>query len=187
MSRLGLGLVGVLVAMLLPTLAAAQTATTTKDVHLRAGPAREYPVVTVLPAGMEVSVQGCLNSYTWCDVIAGADRGWVWARNLRYLYQGTYVPLVPYAPQIGIVVAPFILFDYWSDHYRSRPWYRDRDRWVHPPRRPSPGVRPTPVPRPPPDIRLPPRSQPRPPVGHPAPADHTDRRIPKRPGPEASR
>ena len=187
MSKLGVGLLRVLVAMVLPALAAAQTATTAKDVHLRAGPAREYPVVAVLPAGTEVSMQGCLSGYSWCDVIAGAERGWVWARNLDYLYQGAHVPLIPYAGQIGIVVAPFIFFDYWSEHYRNRPWYPDRDRWAHPPRRSPPEIRPPPRPRPAPGVRPPPESQPRPPVAHPAPPGRTDRRIPTPPPPGVSR
>ena len=168
MSKLGLGLVRVLVAIVLPAMAAAQIATTVKSVHLRAGPAREYPVVAVLPAAMEISVLGCLSSYTWCDVIAGAERGWVWAGNINYAYQGAYVPLIPYGQQIGIVVVPFIFFDYWTDHYRNRPWYRDRDRWAHPPRRPPPAPRP------------PPGSSPHPPT-HPAPPGQTDRRHPPPP------
>jgi uncharacterized protein YraI len=180
MSKFGLIFLRILVAMVLPAMAAAQTATTAKNVHLRAGPAREYPVVAVLPAGMEVSVLGCLSGYSWCDVIAGAERGWVWAGNLNYLYQGAYVPLIPYAQQIGVVVAPFVFFDYWSDHYRNRPWYPDRDRWARPPRHPPPGLRPPPGPRPPSG------SQPHPTPTHPAPG-HTDSRLPPPPPPGISR
>lgn len=199
MPKLGRGLFRVLAAMLLPALAAAQTAITTKDVHLRAGPARSYPVVAVLPAGIEVSVQGCLSGYRWCDVVAGAERGWVWAGNLDSSYQGAYVPLVPYAPRIGITVIPFIFFDYWSDHYRHRPWYADRDRWARPPPRPAPGVRlpppprpapglrPAPEPRPSPGMHPPPGSQPHPPSTRPTPPPQTDRRLPPPPPPGVSR
>jgi len=209
MSKLGPGLLRILAAMVVPVLAAAQTAITTKDVHLRAGPAREYPVVAVLAAGTEVAVQGCLSDYSWCDVIAGVERGWVWSRNLDYREQRAYVPFLPLAPQIGIAIVPFSFFDYWSDHYRDRPWYRDRDRWAHPPRRtlppprPAPGPRPppavrpvpeprptplpAPAPRPAPGVRLPPDAQLHPGSGHPAPPRQTDRRRPSPPPPGMAR
>ena len=45
----------------LPAIAYAQWAYTAKDVNLRAGPARDYPVVARLPGGLEISVAGWLN------------------------------------------------------------------------------------------------------------------------------
>jgi uncharacterized protein YraI len=53
---------------MLPTLSHAQDARTAKPVNLRAGPARDYPVVAVLPAGAAIGVQGCIADFTWCDV-----------------------------------------------------------------------------------------------------------------------
>jgi uncharacterized protein YraI len=146
-------------ALLVPALAEAQLAYATKDVHMRAGPRRDYPVVAILPANAQVTVQGCLADYSWCDVIAPAVRGWVWAGNLAYLYQNAPVPLIEYGPRIGIVVVPFLLAAYWDRFYRDRPWYRDRDRWVHAPRPPRavsparPAPRAAPAPR-----HAPPRS-----------------------------
>lgn len=125
-----------------------QQATTSKRVNLRAGPARDFPLVAVLPAGLVVSVQGCLPEYTWCDVIAGYYRGWVYAGNLNYFYQGRYGPLPSYAPVIGLVVLGFILDDYWGHHYVDRPWYRERHRWEgrpYPAPVPAPRVRPRPA------------------------------------------
>jgi uncharacterized protein YraI len=146
-----------------------QSATTAKPVNLRAGPARDFPVVAVLPAGLVVSVQGCLPDYRWCDVIAGYNRGWVYAGNLNYFYQGRYAPLPNYAPIIGLVVLSFMLDDYWGHHYVDRPWYRERHRWegrtypapapaprVHPRAAPPafvPGPAPRPAPAPAPRIR----------------------------------
>ncbi len=140
-----LGALGLLTMALvaLPCVAQAQMAYTSKDAHLRAGPARDYPVIAVLPAGLEISVQGCLRDYSWCDAIAGPNRGWIYAGNINYAYQGTYVPVLNYGAEIGIAVIGFILFDYWVDNYRDRPFYRDRDRWVNrprPPRAVGPGV-----------------------------------------------
>ena len=40
---------------------------------------------------------------------------------------------------IGIGIIGFMLYDYWGDQYRDRPWYHDRDRWAH---RPHPAPRP---------------------------------------------
>ena len=108
----------------------AQAAYTAKTVHLRAGPGREYPVVVTLPAGWQVAVQGCLTDYTWCDVVAGPNRGWVYAGNINYNYQNQYVPLLNYGTVIGIGVLPFILDDYWGRHYHNRSWYGERNRWA---------------------------------------------------------
>jgi uncharacterized protein YraI len=156
-------------ALGLPLMAGAENATTMKDVHLRAGPARDYPVVAVLPAGVEVVVEGCLPSYTWCDVTTGELHGWVWAGNLSAFYEGTPVPILRYGPRIGIVVRPFVLIDYWSLYYPSRPWYHDRDRWLH---RPPPHPRPPPGPHPPPGPPKPPPPHPAPPPIHPKPPPH---------------
>lgn len=115
------------------TRAQSQVAYTAKPVNLRAGPARDYPIVAVLPGGYPISVQGCVPQYTWCDVIAGAYRGWVYAGNINYFYQNTYVPVLTYGPVIGIAVLGFVLDDYWGRHYHDRPWYPERQRWSHHP------------------------------------------------------
>jgi len=151
----------------LPGLAQAQAAYAAKDVHLRAGPAREYPVVAVVPAGAPVAVQGCLSDYSWCDVIAGPSRGWAYAANIQYAYQGSDVPVLGYGADIGIAIVGFALLDYWSHYYVDRPFYRDRDQWEHrprPPRAAPPGIRPgppahgMPAPRPSQPLPLPPRT-----------------------------
>lgn len=111
-------------------LAQAPSATTAKRVNVRAGPARDYPLVAVLPAAYVVSVQGCLPEYKWCDVIAGSGRGWVYAGNLNYFHQGRHVPLPEYGPAAGVAELGFILEDYWARHYQDRPWYGERDRWA---------------------------------------------------------
>jgi uncharacterized protein YraI len=106
---------------------------TAKPVNLRAGPSRDYPVVAVLPGGFQVLVQGCLETYAWCDVTAGYDRGWVYAGNITYQYDNQWQPLASWAPVIGIAVLPFVFDDYWHQHYWNRPFYQDRWRWDHVP------------------------------------------------------
>jgi uncharacterized protein YraI len=73
-----------LAALLVPLAAAAQQqAQTAKWVHVRAGPAREYPLVMQLPPAAPVLVQGCLSDYSWCDVITSDNnRGWIYGGNL---------------------------------------------------------------------------------------------------------
>lgn len=154
---------------LAPAQADAQTAFAIKNAHLRAGPARSYPVVAVLMSGAEVVVQGCLANYSWCDVSAGSERGWVYAGNISYAYQGQYVPVLTHGQEIGIAIVGFVLFDYWGHYYPERPWYHDRDRWRHHP--PRPPVPPAPVHPPPPPH----------PVPHPRPQPPDDKRIPPPP------
>jgi len=118
-------------AMAVPVWAQAQAAYLAATVNLRAGPGQVYPVVVVLGGGQTINVQGCLSDYSWCDVIAGPYRGWVYAGYINYPYQGAYVPVPDYGPVIGIGIISFTLGAYWNDHYRDRPWYHERDRWEH--------------------------------------------------------
>jgi uncharacterized protein YraI len=116
---------------------AQQLAYTAEQLTLRAGPSPEYPIVLTLPAGLQVNVLGCLGDYLWCDVSAGSSRGWAYAGNLTYYHQNQHLPLNTVAGVVGIGVLGFALNDYWHDHYRDRPWYRDRSYWH---RRPSPAI-----------------------------------------------
>lgn len=141
-------------SFVLPCAALAQEAYTSKTVHLRAGPAREYPVVAIVAPGVRLLVQGCLGDYSWCDVVLpDGNRGWVYAGNIVAAYQGGNVPLLTYGSTIGIGIVAFSLGAYWDNHYRGRPWYRDRPRWIDrraPPRPPithAPGA-PRPLPAP---------------------------------------
>ena len=192
-------------ALSLPLAAVAQQALTTRWVHVRAGPAPEYPLVTQLPPNAPVAVQGCISDFSWCDVITpDNNRGWVYGGNLVYPYQNGSVPIVQYGAVIGLPIVTFFVGSYWGSYYRGRPWYGDWhrwDRWNHDHFRPGrPGYRPPPPPhrpdfRPPrpPDVRPPPRPRPlgppvmrpqvepsRPPVTRPAPQP---RPQPNRPPP----
>ncbi len=147
-----------------PATSYAEWAYTAKNAHLRAGPAIDYPVVAILPAGTQISVEGCLSDYKWCDVIAGPDRGWVYAGNIVYSYEGADVPVLTYGSLIGLAIIPFIVSDYWDRYYHTYPWYRQRQYWFDRPRR---GYGPV-SPRPP--VRTPPSKAPRidrPPQAHP--------------------
>ena len=152
--------------------AQAQLAYTAKTVNLRAGPARDFPVVAVLPAGFQIAVQGCVGDYTWCDVLAGDLRGWVYGGNIQYSYQNSYAPVITWGPVMGIAIIGFTLEDYWGRHYWRSPWYPERHRWAD--RQwpaPRPHVRPhqPPAPVPPGGGPPPPAPPPPPPLGPPPP------------------
>ena len=122
-----LGLASLLVAI--PFATSAQEAFTSRSVNVRAGPDTSYPAVATLGGGAPVEVMGCLDDWSWCDVVFGYNRGWVYAPYLTYVYQGARVPFYSYAPSFGIPIIAFSLGSYWDRYYRGRPWYGRRDYW----------------------------------------------------------
>src|SRR6202790_1012207 len=124
---LTVGLASVLLAI--PFATSAQDAFTTRTVNVRAGPDTSYPPVAALGGGAPVQVMGCLDDWSWCDVVFGDNRGWVYAPYLNYVYQGARVPFYTYAPSFGIPIISFSLGSYWDRYYRGRPWYGRRDDW----------------------------------------------------------
>jgi uncharacterized protein YraI len=131
----------------------AQQAVTTEPVSVYAGPDDSYPPVAQLDSGAPVRVMGCLDDWSWCDVKFEDMRGWLYAPDLTYDYQDSYVPLYTYAPGLGIPVVQFTIGDYWDRYYHGRPWYAQRDEWER--RGPPHHRRP---PGPPPSAGPPPRS-----------------------------
>ncbi len=143
-----------LAAAMLPATAMAQQAFTSGDVNMRAGPSQGYPLVAWIPGGTPLTVYGCLDGYTWCDVGAPNARGWVYANYVSYPYQSSMVPVYTYGPALGIPLISFALGTYWGSYYVGRPWYNNQAYWSSyrpPPYRPY--YRPpnwTPPPPPPP-------------------------------------
>lgn len=103
----------------------------TRNVSLRAGPDFSYPAVTRIRAGTSVSIEGCVDGWSWCDVDTGGERGWMAGNYLQEEYEGRRVLVPNYGVQIGIPIVSFAFGSYWDDHYRNRSWYSHRERWSH--------------------------------------------------------
>lgn len=146
---------------LLPAAAWAQFAYTNRDVNLRAGPNREFPLVMWVPGGVQVYVNGCIEGWTWCDVTVGDQRGWVYADFLSYDYYGQPVTIVSGGVLLGLPLITFSIGSYWDSWYRYQPWYGNRYYWYNRP--PTWWYRPPPPPPPRPIVRPPP---PHPPNWH---------------------
>lgn len=125
---------------LAPAAAVAATAThgmTTANVNFRTGPDTQFPAVTVIPYGAPVVILGCLEDRSWCDVVYYGERGWVHAAYLQSQAGRGYGQ-----PPEAVYGAPVVGFNvdlYWNEHYRGRPWYRDRGRFNGPRWRNRPG------------------------------------------------
>ena len=116
-----------------PLSAHAQDAYTTVNLNMRSAPDSDYPRITTLRAGTRVSVQGCIDDWLWCDVIAYGDRGWVAGDYLEYNYDNRRVFLPNYGARIGIPIISFVIGDYWGRHYSHRSFYSQRNNWYHRP------------------------------------------------------
>jgi uncharacterized protein YraI len=178
-----LRLLAIAAGLALATAAAAQTAYTVRAANMRAGPGRDYPLVSWLPEGTRVTIGGCYEGWRWCDVIAPPNRGWVYAGFLSYPYQGRTVTILDAGPTLGLALVPFSLGVYWDSYYRNRPFYGRRSHWEQrpPPHYRPPTYRPPSGPSRPPAVR-PPRPiapAPRPPT---RPSPPTIQPVPSRPG-----
>jgi len=122
----GAALVGALMG---PGIASAANAYTTGNVNQRAGPSTNFPRVSTIPAGVAVTIFGCLRDLGWCDTSWHGQRGWVSGRYLERLYEGRRVVVADYGTRIGVPIISFSFGNYWDRYYRDRDWYRDRPRW----------------------------------------------------------
>lgn len=103
----------------------------TGNVNLRAGPDSDYPSVIMLSAGTPVAINGCVDGWSWCDVSAQDNRGWIAGNFLQEEYQGQRVFISDYGVRIGVPIVSFVFGTYWGEHYRHRSWYGQRQRWSH--------------------------------------------------------
>jgi uncharacterized protein YraI len=112
-----------------PSLAQAAQGFIVGQTDLRAGPDEQFPSVDMLPAGAQVEVFGCLSGNVWCDVGFQQDRGWVSGQDLEVMYQSNRVKVVEVQTEV-VPVVTFQVATYWDQYYRSKPFFRDRDRFA---------------------------------------------------------
>jgi len=131
-------------ALCAPLFASAAEGVLVADISLQAGPDTEYPSIEELNAGTPVSIQGCLDAWSWCDVIAGnGDRGWIPGTFIEETYDNQRVVVTDYGARIGIPIVSFSIGTYWGSHYHDRPFFAQRQQWesrsihVRTPPRPS--------------------------------------------------
>ena len=116
-------------ALMVPAAANAAVAYLTNPTSLRAGPGRDFPRLDRLPPNARVELYGCVDRFDWCDVRFGRVRGWIDGDNLYVPWQGRRVRVMEYGPRLSLPVISFRFDNYWNDHYRGRPFYRERDRF----------------------------------------------------------
>lgn len=113
----------------MPVMAAETTATITNPVNVRSGPDRSLPNVTWLVSGTRVTVVGCVANWSWCDVVSGRDRGWVYSRYLSVPFQGSSRFILNEGPRLGLPVIDFALGAYWDEHYASKRFFPQKAKW----------------------------------------------------------
>jgi len=118
------------IAAAIPLNAVAEQVVTVRDTEVYAGPSSEFPSLGRLPENVPVDVAGCLSDWSWCDVTFSGDRGWVYAADIAALYDGRPVLIVESGPRVHLPVVTFAMDAYWDQHYRSKPFYGERQQWV---------------------------------------------------------
>ncbi|MBV0912515.1 DUF1236 domain-containing protein [Rhodobacteraceae bacterium ASV31] len=83
-------------AALLSSAAYAQTTTTAwTDLNLRAGPGPQFEIIGVIPANGEVTVEGCLETASWCKVNHVGMDGWASGDYLTTMVDAVPVAIYP--------------------------------------------------------------------------------------------
>ncbi len=110
------------------TVASAADGVAIRSGTLRAGPGTSYPAVADVASGDSLQIFGCLSGYSWCDVAAEGERGWIRGSRIDFLRDGTRYRVSESYSDFGLTIAVFGLNDYWGSYYSERPWFTDH-RW----------------------------------------------------------
>ncbi|MEQ6250575.1 DUF1236 domain-containing protein [Sulfitobacter sp. HNIBRBA3233] len=80
------------------TAATATEASAVTNLNVRSGPGPQYNVVGVIPGGDAATLDGCLESGSWCKVNYGDTQGWAYAPYLAVSVDEQVI-VVPERPQ----------------------------------------------------------------------------------------
>ena len=83
-----------------PSIAQAAQGFIVSDTTLKAGPDEQFPDVDSLKSGTEVTVNGCLGGFSWCDISFQQDRGWVSGQDLEVMFQNNRVKVVEVTTEV---------------------------------------------------------------------------------------
>jgi uncharacterized protein YraI len=107
--KLKLGAAVLFAGLAVPSLAMAQTtAFVATDLNLRVGPGPGFEVITAMPAGQTIMVEGCLEGRNWCQVTFEGQTGWAYAAYLAMETTGERIIIAEAGPRIDV---PIVTFD----------------------------------------------------------------------------
>jgi uncharacterized protein YraI len=104
------------------------TVQTTND--LRSGPDASFPVVASIPANATMTVEGCLQNRSWCDVSWNGQRGWLPGDTIQTVYQAKPVIIRNVGPDMVIPVETYSTATYWDTNYKNAPFYTQREHYI---------------------------------------------------------
>ncbi|MHA6645571.1 DUF1236 domain-containing protein [Mesorhizobium sp. A623] len=94
---------GVLVAMSGAAFADTSVSAVT-DLNVRAGPGPQYPVIGVLAAGQQATLNGCLENSKWCTIAEAEGQGWVYSDYVTADFGGSQVMLTERPADSGVAI-----------------------------------------------------------------------------------
>ncbi|WBU60813.1 DUF1236 domain-containing protein [Paracoccus albus] len=92
-------------SMALAGSAFAQTmATAGTDLNMRAGPGVQHEVTGVIAGGDEVTVNGCIESANWCEVVYNDMTGWAYGDYIAAKVGEEFLPIYPNREEVNVTV-----------------------------------------------------------------------------------
>jgi uncharacterized protein YraI len=88
----------------------------TQRLEIKAGPDDDYPTVGVVRQGSKLTINGCLRDWTWCDVTAMRNRGWVEGRSIQAYERGRRIA---YGAPWTVPLLSFTFSSYWDINYHG--------------------------------------------------------------------
>lgn len=92
-------------SLVLTGAAVAETmATAGTDLNMRSGPGVQHDVTGTIKGGDELTVNGCIESANWCEVVYQDQTGWAYGDYLAAKVGEEFKPIYPNRQEIGVTV-----------------------------------------------------------------------------------